>query len=76
MEISKYKVQDHLMPKGLIDISDEQVQDHWNLYKGYVTQVNTLNQELATLVKDGKADSLHFADRRRRYGFEYNGMVL
>lgn len=76
MKILKYKVQDSLMPKGLINISDEQVQDHWSLYKGYVAQVNTLNEELAALVQDGKTDSLQFADRRRRYGFEYNGMVL
>ena len=72
MEISKYKVQDGLIPKGLIGISDEQIQDHWNLYKGYVTQVNMLALELSK----GTSDSLCFADRRRRYGFEYNGMVL
>lgn len=76
MEISKYNIQDSLMPHGLVGISDEQIQDHWKLYKGYVAQVNILNQELAILVTDGKTDSLCFADRRRRYGFEYNGMVL
>jgi superoxide dismutase, Fe-Mn family len=72
----EYKVQEQLKPSGLNGISEMQILDHWNLYKGYVTQVNTLNKELESLVKEGKSDSLAFADRRRRYGFEYNGMVL
>ena len=71
-----YTVHDALMPKNLIDISNEQVQDHWNLYKGYVMQVNTLHAELAQMSQDGHVGSLTFADRRRRFGFEYNGMVL
>lgn len=71
-----YKVQDQLMPKNLIDISNSQIEDHWGLYKGYVNQVNKLNEELEFLRKDGKNDTLIYADRRRRYGFEYNGMVL
>jgi len=66
MKQSHYIVQDSLMPTGLVDISDEQIQDHWGLYKGYVTQVNALAEEREGLTPD----------RRRRYGFEYNGMVL
>jgi Fe-Mn family superoxide dismutase len=76
MITTTYEVQDILMPRGLEDISDEQIQDHWTLYKGYVTQTNQLNAQLVELTQQGKVDSLEFADRRRRYGFEYNGMVL
>ena len=71
-----YLVQEQLKPTGLLGISDAQVTDHWNLYKGYVTQSNTLNSELQTLQTSGQGNSLAYADRRRRYGFEYNGMVL
>lgn len=71
-----YQAQDALKPQNLLDISNEQVDDHWNLYKGYVKQVNTLNDELLALRERGDAGSLAYADRRRRYGFEYNGMVL
>ena len=67
-----YCVKEHLKPSGLVGISDEQINDHWKLYQGYVKQVNSLNQELKTL----EVGSLVYADRRRRYGFEYNGMVL
>jgi len=60
----------------LIGISPDQIKDHWGLYKGYVEQVNKLNKELAQLRSEGKGGSLDYSDRRRRYGFEYNGMVL
>jgi len=71
-----YTAQEKLKPQALVGISTEQIDDHWNLYKGYVNQVNTLNAELATLRAAGQTGSLAYADRRRRYGFEYNGMVL
>lgn len=74
--IYQYSVQDELKPVDLFDISNEQVTDHWNLYAGYVKQVNALNKELEELRDQGEVNSLMYADRRRRYGFEYNGMVL
>jgi Fe-Mn family superoxide dismutase len=72
----EYIVQDKLKPIDLIDISDDQIEDHWKLYKGYVDNVNKLDEQLDQMRKDGKSKSLDYADRRRRYGFEYNGMVL
>jgi len=71
-EIKKYEVKKELRPSNLEGISDDQINDHWKLYEGYVKQVNRLNEDLKTLEKN----SLLYADRRRRYGFEYNGMVL
>jgi Fe-Mn family superoxide dismutase len=71
-----YKVQEHLKPQGLDNISNQQIESHWELYKGYVAQVNKLNEELIDLRGSGKIDTPLCADRRRRYGFEYNGMVL
>ena len=71
-----YDVREELKPLNLLEISAEQIDDHWNLYKGYVKQVNTLNEELLKLREAGEVNSLAYADRRRRYGFEYNGMVL
>ena len=71
-----YSVQDHLKPSDLSGISPEQIDQHWKLYEGYVGQVNSLRKELDDLRKDGKGGSANYADRRRRYGFEYCGMVL
>ncbi len=75
-ELITYSVQEQLKPQNLVGISNEQIDDHWNLYKGYVAQVNTLNNELAQMRQTGRGSSVNYADRRRRYGFEYNGMVL
>jgi superoxide dismutase, Fe-Mn family len=75
-KIANYKTKDKIKPLGLNGISDEQINDHWNLYQGYVNNVNKLNEELKELSGQGKAGSLLYADRRRRYGFEYNGMIL
>ncbi len=71
-----YEVKEHLKPANLNGISADQIDQHWNLYKGYVTQVNALEAELDALRKEGKEGSPAYTDRRRRYGFEYNGMVL
>lgn len=75
-QIKEYAVKQEIKPAGLVGISDDQINDHWQLYAGYVKQVNTLNQELQKLAQQGQVDSLIYADRRRRYGFEYNGMIL
>ncbi|MEB3188185.1 MAG: Fe-Mn family superoxide dismutase [bacterium] len=63
---------------GLVGLSDEQIAQHKTLYAGYVNNTNKLNDELARLVAEGKADGLDpsFAELKRRLGFEYNGMRL
>jgi Fe-Mn family superoxide dismutase len=71
-----YEVNASIKPSGLAGISEDQIAQHWRLYEGYVAQVNTLRNELQTLRREGKGGSPLYADRRRRFGFEYNGMVL
>ena len=60
-------------------ISNETLAMHFKLYEGYVTNTNTLNEKIAALLKDGSLDPANmaaFSELKRRYGFEYNGMVL
>jgi Fe-Mn family superoxide dismutase len=71
-----YTVREELKPAGLNGISDGQVNDHWNLYVGYVNQSNALKKELEELRAKGQGATLAYADRRRRFGFEMCGMVL
>ena len=71
-----YEAQANLKPSGLKGLSENQVSQHWKLYEGYVTNTNTLRAELEALRKEGQAGTPLYADRRRRFGFEYNGMVL
>lgn len=75
-EIVVYEPKEHLKPKGLIGLSDEQIEDHWKLYLGYISQVNRLNDEIVELVSQKQTSTLVYLDRKRRLGFEYNGMVL
>lgn len=71
-----YEPKIHLKPHDLQGISNDQIDDHWGLYVGYVNNVNQLNDDLAQLRIQQTPQPLILADRRRRYGFEYNGMVL
>lgn len=71
-----YQAKNELKPAKLSGISEDQIAQHWKLYEGYVNNVNALRAELDTLRKEGKGNSPVAADRRRRLGFEYNGMVL
>lgn len=71
-----YEAKTTLKPTGLSGISENQIAQHWKLYEGYVANTNALLEELRTSRKDGKGGTPSYADRRRRLGFEYNGMVL
>lgn len=63
---------------GLVGLSDEQIAQHKALYQGYVNNTNKLTEDLGRMVSEGKADGMdpHFAELKRRLGFEYNGMRL
>lgn len=67
-----YTVQEVLKPKGLKGISDNQIDQHWGLYKGYVTNVNGLLDDLKKLEPGSRA----WSELKRRAGFEFSGMVL
>ncbi len=64
---------------GLTGISDETLAMHFKLYEGYVTNTNTLNERISELISGGELDATKvaaFSELKRRFGFEYNGMVL
>lgn len=60
-------------------ISDRTLATHFKLYEGYVKETNNLTARIHQLVEDGKVDQEEmpvYSELKRRYGFEYNGMVL
>lgn len=57
-------------------ISNETLEIHFALYKGYVTNTNLLNEKISEMIKNGQAGTPGYAELTRRLGFEYNGMVL
>lgn len=74
-DLYQYKPRQELKPKKLDGISEIQISQHWNLYEGYVKNVNDLNARIEEMRKSGEYGS-DFAELKRRLGFEYNGMVL
>src|ERR1700737_3452412 len=61
---------------GLTGISDQTLEVHFGLYGGYVKNTNLLNEQLVSMIQDGKNGTPAYAEITRRLGFEYNGMVL
>ncbi|MBV8083382.1 MAG: superoxide dismutase [Chloroflexi bacterium] len=72
-----YKVKDFKL-SGLTGISDQTLEMHFGLYKGYVDNTNKLTDQLEEMAKNGQAAGTNpaYAEITRRLGFEYNGMVL
>ncbi|MBI4281057.1 superoxide dismutase, partial [Candidatus Uhrbacteria bacterium] len=65
---------DHLL--GTEGFSDPLLKNHFTLYQGYVKNTNILSQELKNLEAEGKSGSPAFAELKRRFGWEFNGMRL
>jgi Fe-Mn family superoxide dismutase len=64
---------------GLHGISDRTLDLHFKLYEGYVKETNALTENIRQFLADGKVDQEEmpvYSELKRRYGFEYNGMVL
>lgn len=49
---------------------------HFQLYRGYVNQVNDLNRRLSEEMAKGDKDALTVQSIKRRLGWEYDGMCL
>lgn len=61
---------------GYAGLDKEMLEQHYALYKGYVTNANKTISMLAQMIADEKADNYEVSEVRRRFGFEYNGMRL
>ncbi|MBI3817213.1 MAG: superoxide dismutase [Planctomycetes bacterium] len=72
---------DHLKG-GLEGLSAGQLEEHGKLYQGYVNRTNALLDKIAkmtaagTHLNDQKMPVPEYSELKRRYGFEFNGMVL
>ncbi len=65
---------DHLT--GLREFSDRLMKNHFTLYQGYAKNTNQLAALLLSMVKLGKAGTIEYAELKRRFGWEFNGMRL
>lgn len=61
---------------GTKGFSDQLLKNHFTLYQGYVTNTNKLSDALNAMLKEGKTVVPEFAELKRRFGWEFNGMRL
>ncbi|MGH9550427.1 MAG: superoxide dismutase [Terriglobales bacterium] len=76
IQYKPYAEKDFKHLSGLTGISDKTLEIHLGLYAGYVKNTNILNEKVIELTEAGKSGSPEYAEIKRRYGFEYNGMRL
>lgn len=61
---------------GAPGFSETLLQNHFTLYEGYVKNVNLLADMLAEKLKNDSLSSPEYAELKRRFGWEWNGMRL
>lgn len=71
-----YTANDYSGLSGMTGFSEALLKNHITLYQGYVTNTNKLLDALGQLLKEDKSASPEFAELKRRFGWEFNGMRL
>lgn len=73
-----YEVKDYSKLLGMPGFSDALLNNHLTFYQGYVKNTNAVMEQLASMAADLKpeAPTPHYAELKRRMGWEFNGMRL
>ena len=71
-----YTPKDYHRLLGMEGFSDALLKNHFTLYQGYVTHTNKLIDTFGQMLREGKMASPEFAELKRRFGWEFNGMRL
>ncbi|MDH5670093.1 MAG: Fe-Mn family superoxide dismutase [Nitrospira sp.] len=74
--MKSYSVRTFDNVKGLPGFSEQAVQMHLTLYKGYVDNTNALADRLREALKSGTTMSTEWKELKRRFAWEFNGMRL
>lgn len=61
---------------GTPGFSDTLLKNHFTLYQGYVTNTNKVADALGGYLREGKVGTPEYAELKRRFGWEFNGMRL
>ncbi len=61
---------------GIEGFSETLLKNHFTLYQGYITNTNKVHDLLVEMHKAGKTTGLDYAEMKRRFGWEFNGMRL
>jgi len=71
-----YQANDYSKLLGMKGFGDTLLKNHFTLYQGYVTNTNKVIDTLIQMQKDGKSGTPEYAELKRRFGWEFNGMRL
>jgi Fe-Mn family superoxide dismutase len=71
-----YIAKDYSKLIGMSEFSETLLKNHFTLYQGYVTNTNKLVDILDQMLKEGKTGTPEYAELKRRFGWEFNGMRL
>jgi len=71
-----YTAKDYGKLVGMEGFSETLLKNHFTLYQGYVANTNKLWDLLMAMLEEGKAGTPEYAELKRRFGFEFNGMRL
>ena len=71
-----YQAKDYNSLVGIQGFSETLLRNHFTLYQGYVTNTNKLLETLGQMLKEGKVGTPEYAEFKRRFGWEFNGMRL
>lgn len=72
----QYKAASFTEILGMKGISDTLLNNHFILYQGYVKNTNLLSEKLKEMLGSGNTATPEYAELKRRFGFEFNGMRL
>jgi superoxide dismutase, Fe-Mn family len=72
----EYKSRNFESLLGIKGFSNQILQNHFTLYNGYVNNTNKLMAQLSKMVSEGRTAEPDYAEQKRRFGWEFNGMRL
>jgi len=71
-----YQAKDYTYLLGMKGFSDQLLKNHFTLYQGYVKNTNKIMEMLDRMLAEDRAETIEFAELKRRMGWEFDGMRL
>jgi len=71
-----YAAKDYSHLIGMEGFSENLLRNHFTLYQGYVNNTNRLMETLSKMLDEEKTGTPEYAEIKRRFGWEFDGMRL
>lgn len=76
LQVKPYEAKNYSHLAGIPGLSETALKLHFTLYQGYVNNTNRLLDELKALAEQGLSNTPQYAELKRRFAFEFDGMKL